>query len=92
MTREGLKEGVARKKKEEYGMYYLRLRQMMTNDEQQIPEPEPRDTHERHKFTNAKRDIDIDDVIYERPDSETDQSLPILIEIFCTKTFRMGEQ
>ena len=73
-TRKGLKEDAARKKKEEDDMSSLRLKQMMTNNEQQIPEPEPRDTHERREFTNVKRDIDIDidDVIYERPNSETD--------------------
>ena len=68
-------------------MSSLKMRRMMTDYEQQIPEPELRNTHERREFNNVRTEIDIDDVIYEPPDSKTDQSLPILSESFCPKTF-----
>ena len=42
----GLKEDAARKKKGEEDMSSLKMRRMMTDYEQQIPEPELRDTHE----------------------------------------------
>ena len=59
----------------------------MTDNKQQIPEPELRETHERREFNNLRTDIDIDDFIYEQPDSQTDQSLAILSESFCRETF-----
>ena len=68
-------------------MSSLKMRRMMTDYEQQIPEPELRDTHERREFNNVRAEIDIDDVIYEQPDSKTDQSLPILSESFYKETF-----